>query len=161
MATCVLDTSICVDLWNGGILKLVLRLPHKFLLPDVIAQECEDPPGELLLSLGFTSVSLDVEEIDLVTDYSSRFGQLSARDCFALAYSKIHGHILLTGDKSLRIAAEKERVHPHGVLWLLDEMVSKKILSGPDAIEALNKMRDTGTWLPAEECEKRIKQWSE
>jgi len=149
-----------VDLWNGGILQLVLRLPHKFLLPDVIAEECEEPPGELLLSLGFTAVSLDVEEIDLVTDYSSRFGQLSVKDCFALAYSKVHGHILLTGDKSLRSAAEKERVDPHGVLWLLDEMVSKNILSGPHAIEALNKMRESESWLPLDECEKRIKAWS-
>lgn len=161
MATCVLDTSICVDLWNGGILELVMRLPHKFLLPDVIAEECEEPPGELLLSMGFTSVSLDAQEIELVTEYGSRFGQLSVKDCFALAYSKIHNHILLTGDKSLRIAAEKEQVHPHGVLWLLDEIVSKNILSGPEAIDALNKMRDTGSWLPAEECEKRIRRWSD
>jgi predicted nucleic acid-binding protein len=84
----------------------------------------------------------------------------TSNDLLALSYSKIEGHVLLTNDKSLRSAAKTENVPFHGVLWLLDELVSENVLSGADAMVALNKMRDTGSRLPAEECEKRIRRWS-
>jgi len=160
MATCVLDTSICVDLSNAGILNLAFRLPHRFLLPDAIASECGHPTEDELVQAGAQIVSLSSKHIALVADYAGRFKGPSTNDLFALSYSKIEGHVLLTGDKSLRSAADAENVPVHGVLWLLDELVSGTVLSAADAIVALNRMRNTGSWLPADECEKRIRRWS-
>jgi hypothetical protein len=73
MATCVLDTSICVDLSNAGILNLAFRVPHRFLLPDAIAAECGHPTEEQLVEAGAVLVSLTSEHIALVLTYSARF----------------------------------------------------------------------------------------
>jgi hypothetical protein len=149
-----------VDLSNAGILNVAFKVPHRYLLPDAIAEECGGPTTDELVEAGAVIVSLTEQHIALVADYSGRFKGPSRKDLFALSYSKIEGHLLLTSDKPLRSAAESERVPVHGVLWLLDELVSASVLSGAEAIVALNKMRDTGSWLPVNECEIRIRRWS-
>ena len=54
MKKLILDTSICIDLYHGKLLKAVLKLKHKIVLPDFIIAELKEPAGELLLHLGFT-----------------------------------------------------------------------------------------------------------
>lgn len=53
MKKLILDTSICIDLYHGKLLKAVLELKHKIVLPDVMIAELEEPAGELLLKIGF------------------------------------------------------------------------------------------------------------
>ena len=161
MSKCVLDTSICVDLWSAGILENALRLPHDFLLPDVIAEECKEPPGEYLKSLDIVSVSLEAEHIDSVAILVEQYGQPSLSDLFALTYAKAHVHMLLTGDGPLRAAAENEGVEVHGVIWIVDAMVQQNILSPADAATALERMIEAGSWLPRDECQDRIRRWRE
>jgi len=47
----ILDTNICVDLFNGGLLKVVLELPFNFCLPDVVLAELKEPDGAALVLL--------------------------------------------------------------------------------------------------------------
>ena len=161
MARCVLDTSICVDLWVAGVLETALALPHDFLLPDVIAEECKEPPAEYLMSLDIESVSLEAEHIDSVSVLKEKYSQPSLSDLFALAYAKEHLHILLTGDGPLRTAAEQEGIEVHGVIWIIDAMVQQNILSPADAASSLERMIEGGSWLPPAECQERIKRWRE
>lgn len=159
MPRCVLDTSICVDLFNAGLLDIVLRLPYEFLLPDVVIEELEEPRGSWLLELGYTSVSLEGRNVAKVIALAERYRKASPVDLFALVYAQAHGCMLLTGDSFLRAAAEVETVEVHGVLWLLDEVVTHNVLLPPDAANALERMVATGSWLPKDECEMRIQKW--
>ena len=44
-----LDTTICIDLFNGRLLEKVLTLPYEFVLPDVIVAERDVVlPGRLV-----------------------------------------------------------------------------------------------------------------
>lgn len=159
MPRCVLDTSICLDLSNAGLLEVILRLPHEFLLPDVIAEELKEPSGQRLVELGYTPVSLSGEHIGRVTDFAERYRRPSRVDLFALAYARVHECILVTGDAALRTAAEAEGVDVHGVLWILDDLVAQNILPPAEAANALDRMIASGSWLPQEDCSERINRW--
>jgi predicted nucleic acid-binding protein len=159
MPRCVLDTSICVDLANAGLLQVALRLSHTLKLPDVIAEELNEPPGSSLVELGFGTVSLpDVQEVATLVE---KYRKPSTNDLFALACAKGNECILLTGDADLRKAAEIEKVEVHGILWVLDELVKEGVLSPVDAVTSLERVIAGGSWLPQQECEERLKRWRE
>jgi hypothetical protein len=67
--------------------------------------------------------------------------------------------VLLTGDKNLRRAAEKENVDVHGLLWLMDRMVEYHILPPSKAVKSLRLIIDKGSRLPCNEVNRRTKRW--
>jgi predicted nucleic acid-binding protein len=69
--------------------------------------------------------------------------------------------ILLTGDRHLTEAANREGVATHGTLWVLDEMVRLGIVARGKAAQALEQMLERGSRLPQAGCEKRLQQWRE
>lgn len=159
MKKLILDTSICIDLYHGKLLKTVLKLKHKIILPDVMMAELEEPTGEFLLKIGFIQEGISGEETKNIIALRNEYASPSTNDLVALYLAKRNACYLITGDNALRNAAEQEDVTAHGLLWLIDEMVRYDILTGNQAAEALGKVIDTGSWLPKKECEERFKKW--
>ncbi|GJQ22163.1 MAG: hypothetical protein HBSIN02_25180 [Bacteroidia bacterium] len=155
----MLDTSICVDLFNAGLLESFLRLPYEFLLLDVIVDELKEPPGQHLIDLGFLLVSLEGENIGIVQSLAEEYRATSRVDLFALAYAQAHECILITGDAALRAAAVEKGIDVHGVLWVMDALVAQNIVTPADAANSLDRMMTSGSWLPREETRHRITRW--
>ena len=159
MGTFILDTNICVDLFNGNLLESVLKLPDSFLLPDVILEELKEPGGNYLISLGYKSLQLQPEVVQIVFQYASRYTKPSRTDLFALVAAKISNATLLTGDENLRKAADKEEVEVHGLLWLLDKLFDAKLVLGQQLSDALDVIVEKGAWLPQKEIQLRKEKW--
>jgi len=157
MSRCVLDTCVCLDLSNAGLLKVALKLPYRFELPDIIAEELTYPAGDHLVDLGYTTISMP--DVNLINTLKSSYPKPSTNDLFALACAKQHHGILLTGDAALRSAAESEGVEVHGVLWIFDELVSEDILTPTDAAISLERVIEGGSWLPRHDCQERLHRW--
>ena len=155
----ILDTSICIDLYHGKLLKAVLKLKHKIILPDVMIAELEEPAGELFLKSGFIQEGTSGEETKDIIALRNEYASPSTNDLIALYLAKRNTSYLITGDNALRNAAKQEGVAAHGLLWLMDEMVKCDILTGNQAAEALERIIDEGSWLPKRECEERFKKW--
>ncbi|HOX15220.1 MAG TPA: hypothetical protein PLP18_03740 [Smithellaceae bacterium] len=159
MKKLILDSSVCVDLYHGKLLKAVLQLPHKIVLPDVIVAELEEPAGELLLKIGFTEEGTSGEETKEIVALRNEYVSPSTNDLVALYLAKRNACYLITGDNALRNAAKHEGVITHGLLWLMDALIGKKIITKSTAVEALESILDKGSWLPHKECEERFKKW--
>lgn len=155
----VIDTSVCIDIFNGDVLGEVVGLPYVFLLPDVIIAELENPPGVTFTDAGFTASGTAADQMHVVSELSEKYKKPSRNDVFALATAKGKGLPLLTGDKDLRNAAKKEKVEVHGTIWILDRLVEESILPPTAAVDALEKMLAARARLPAKECEERLKRW--
>jgi predicted nucleic acid-binding protein len=155
----ILDTSVCIDLHNGKLLDIVLQLPYKYVLPDVMISELLEPAGEMLLTIGFFKEGTSGEETQTIYALRNKYIEPSFNDLLSLLLAKKNACCLITGDNALRKAASKEGVATHGLLWLLDEMVLCGILSGPKAANALRIIIAEGSWLPKNECENRFKKW--
>ena len=155
----ILDTSICIDLYHGKLLKAVLQLQRKIVLPDVIIAELEEPAGELLLKIGFIQEGTSGEETEDIIALRNEYANPSTNDLVALYLARRNACYLITGDNALRNAAKQEGVTVHGLLWLMDALVKLEIINKSKASEALKSIIEAGSWLPKRECEERFKKW--
>jgi len=156
----ILDTTICIDLFHAQILGKAIRLPYELVLPDVIVHELINPPGELFIQSGFSTLQLGEDIIDQIILLREHYSKPSTNDLFALLLAKINTCPLITGDDALRKAANEEGVTVYGLLWFLDRLVEQKILTTKEAVDALKKVLAQGSWLPKKECEAHFKKWS-
>jgi predicted nucleic acid-binding protein len=155
----IVDTNVLIDLHRGGIVEQFFALPFEFVSPDVIIAELEEPDGRALELLGLISAELgsdQVLEVDFLWEHNL---DIAVNDIFALVLASHAGLPLLTGDRRLRVLADKHRVTVHGTFWILDEMVGHSILTKGQAAHALRRMLDAGSRLPPTECAQRLRLW--
>lgn len=158
---CVTDTNVWIDLEAAGLTDLVFRLSLRFQAPDVIVAELVRPEGAALARRGLAVRELPGDRVAEAAVLAARYLRPSRTDLFALVLARTERAILLTGDRHLREAAEREGVEVHGTLWLVDRMVEASLLDLRGATEALLAMRRAGRRLPAEELERRLRTWKD
>ena len=156
---CVTDTNVWIDLDTAGLTGLVFQLPLRLQAPDVIVAELVRPEGAALERRGLAVRELPGDRVAEAAMLAARYLRPSRTDLFALVLARAEKAILLTGDRHLREAAEREGVEVHGTLWLVDRMIEFSLLDLRGATEALLAMQRAGRRLPAEELERRILAW--
>ena len=126
----VSDTSVLIDLERGGLIEACFVLPYQFSVPDVLYErELRNHGGPELLAQGLTVVESNDAVTALATEYSRNIKALSAPDAFAIALAKSNDWVLLAGDGALRNAAENDEVDCRGLLWVLDQLHVKEIVT--------------------------------
>lgn len=120
------DTNVWIDFFTINRIGLPFRLPYTYIMySEAIDNELLSPKGlgNILLRLGLERVKItEYEEFELAENYGLLYPRLSIFDRIALAIAKKRQLVLLTGDGSLRKAAEKENVVVKGTLFILDEL---------------------------------------
>ena len=155
----VTDANIWIDLENGGVLEVVFMLSYQWATPDAVVDEELGPLGAGVCARGVTALVAD-EELQAQWEELRLAHRLpSDADLYGLVHARHLGARLVTGDRDLRHAAESEGVQVSGILWLLDELVTSKLCTGPDAGRALRAMLDANARLPEAECEQRFRRW--
>lgn len=134
---CITDTNIRIDLHRGQLLTQIFELPYELTAPDVIIAELDDPPGQFLISLGLQQRRFSGEQVAQVQILTRKYRGLSPKDLFALVLAKELRSFLLTGDQLLRKAVEAEGVTVHGTLWVLDKLITHRIILPREAAVAL------------------------
>lgn len=114
------------------------------------------PEGDQLASSGLRVLELSGSQVLTVLDFAERYARPSRQDLFALVLAKDLDAVLLTGDASLRDAAENEGLRVHGVIWLLDLMVDHGIINKRDRATSLELMVRCGSRLPCDEVRARL-----
>jgi hypothetical protein len=66
---------------------------------------------------------------------------------------------LLSGDRSLRVAAETEGVEIHGTLWLMERLLEARIAPIERVVIAYDAMKRDGSRLPWGDVEAQIVRW--
>lgn len=155
----VVDTSVIIDFYLGGLLPSLFELPFHFLAPDVIIAELQDPKGVAVMILGLHGHELSVSQLLEVRGLSPKNTKVSLNDLQAFVLARDLGAMLLTSDGPLRNLAQENGVGVHGTLWLLDEMVRLAVISQVTAANAIRRMLDAGCRLPKNECEARLRLW--
>ncbi len=157
---CVTDTNFWIDLDTAGLLGPIFRLPFELQAPDVIIAELARPDAADLIRRGLRVRELDGRRVAEVAALAAVYPRPSRADLFALVLARVQAALLLTGDRHLRQAAEREGVQVHGTLWLLDELVERSVLAPAEAVKALLLMKEERRRLPADEVERRLLRWT-
>ena len=156
------DTNIWFDFYEIHHLDHPFRLEHEFYISkNAFSDELpatEDIRDDLLRQ-GLKVTEITDDELVMAKVYSDRYRALSIYDAIALSIAKSRNWILLTGDKPLRIAAEKEIVQCHGIIWIYDELRNTGRLSETEFHSAISDLieavRNGGRRLPMDELENR------
>lgn len=158
------DTNVWLDFEVIGKLELPFKLPYTYLMnDDAIQDELLSPPGlgKKLTNLGLVATELTDEEFFLAEEYMNRFSKPSIYDCVALAIAKCRKIILLTGDGSLRKAAQSEGVTVLGTIGVLDQLYNGMYIEKVEYMECLKKLKFYNggkVRLPAKELERRMEE---
>ena len=157
------DANILIDLVKTGLFDHCLALQYRFMTTDIILNELHDEQALMIqphiISGKFEIISIVDNELLEIQLLSIENTKLSEQDWSAVYYAQKRNALLLTGDKRMRAIAAAKSISFAGILWLLDELVAATILSFPEVCTFLKKLREVNKWLPADECEMRIKSW--
>ncbi len=159
MNVIVSDTSVLIDLERGSFLEPILRLPFRYVGPDLLYErELKNHSGVTLVGLGLHVEELDSVGLTLAFDYFQKHKKtLSLPDTFAFVLAKTNSWILLTGDQALRNLAHEEKVKCHGVLWLLDHLYHSSVIGRDTVLDGLRVITEHPRCrLPQSEIKKRI-----
>lgn len=155
----VADSSIWFDLDAGGLVEAALAFGPVWRCPDVLLDELQSgPEAGTLQALGVEVCELSGEEVALAARLAPSGRGASRVDLFTLVLALRPGSVLLTGDADLRRLAMEAGCEVHGVLWLLDRLV-ETTLSPARAVEALERIVQRGSRLPAREVSERLARW--
>lgn len=148
MQLLISDANILIDLEEGQLIDLMFQLPYQFSIPDILFQEELEEAHWHLLELGLKLDELKSETMIYAMTLIQSYSKASRNDCFALALARQENCPLLTGDKALREAAEKEAIIVKGTLWLVEQMIYHQFITIEQARNAYKKMKDCGRRLP-------------
>ena len=127
--------------------------------PDVVVAELGLELGGELQALGLEVLSTPPERQGAWSVLRNGYGLPSDADLYALLHAKLMDARLITGDRDLRHAAEADGVQVNGLLWLMDELVTSRLVTTRAAAHGLQEILERGACLPADECERRLKGW--
>lgn len=163
MMVIVNDASILIDLLKIDLLELFFGLPFEFHVTDLAAEEImEENVHQLhgLISDGtLLKRSFGFDELLEIRRVQNTYRGLSLADCSCVFLSTKLSATLLTGDRSLRRAAEQRGIPVHGVLWVFQELVGRSVLAKSAAGDKLNRLMEINPRLPRRECRKLLDLW--
>lgn len=165
----VKDANIIIDLLNMGLSQYCRQMGVEFHITRHVFREIKDDTQRQQMIRMILEGELKVDEFTSV-EYESFLGMvgsfdgvnnLSDADCSVIILAQRYNCRLLTSDRKLKRQAEDQGLRVNGLLWIVDTMVEKKILTGPEMIPYLERYRETNPRAPHSEINKRIEKYKE
>ena len=166
MKTAVHDASVLIDLVTAALMGPWFKAGLAAVTSSLGWREVNRKTQKARLARFVESGDLKIVSIGsedmtrivrLQADLPSR---VSLEDASVLFLSSTRETILLTSDKVLRRCASDRGIEVHGLLWVLDLLVSRRKILPSAAADRLEQMAALGTGrLPEKECHQRIRKW--
>lgn len=164
MTIAVHDASILIDLIGIGLIEQAFALEYRMVTTDfIIAELRAEQQNALRAFISNGTLTVDSADAETVAEIAALFEQhkaLSFADCSVLLRARQLSAILLTGDKRLRTTAADSQLEVHGVLWIIEQLVERKIIPARTATARIEALIHLNGRLPIDECRKLLKRWS-
>jgi predicted nucleic acid-binding protein len=163
MKVAVKDANILIDLIESELLELWFKLGVETYISDLVRLEIQKETQVKVVQTFVDAGLLKVETLtpsELIEANSKRTQyRISIEDASALILAQKKKAMLLSGDATLRKATEAEKIEVHGVIWVFDHLIDKKLLLPAEAIAKLQALQASCAFLPQTVCDKRIHEW--
>lgn len=156
---CIVDANILIDLSRGQLLPAFFALRFPTFTSEFILQEIHADERQQLLQLGLTVEPLDESDFQRLLRSLQQSSVLSIGDWSALILAQQPEAILLIGDGPLHRIAQQSGLPVHGVLWILDQLESHRIVNPHHLHTSLMQMLEAGARLPEKESLSRLQRW--
>ena len=122
MLLLISDANVLIDIEKGGLLASLFHLNMQFAVPDILFKEELGQRHAHLIEYGLQVRSVSSRSIAKTVQFAGKYSKVSRNNLFALALALQDNCSLLTGDKFLSTAAEKEGVTVRKTMWLMNAM---------------------------------------
>lgn len=161
----VSDTNIFVDLFDTKLLKEFFALPYEIKTTMLVFSEIRNDRQLQAIKPFVDNKKLAIERLtdkefkDCFTLKLTTPGDLSIADCSVWQTAKKHNARLLTSDRNLRKAAEKDNLKVHGILFVFEEMLFYNFITYEKAAESVKILEQNNKRFPKKIAESKLKEW--
>jgi predicted nucleic acid-binding protein len=164
MNIAVCDANILIDLLQVELFNAFLNLKWEMHVPPDVVDEVQEPNSDQLdHAIQSHEIHLPVftpEELFRIQDYKASYQPLSIQDCSCLLLAENLSAVLLTDEKKLKtIATASHGIQVHGILWVFEQLVAKKVITKHKAHVGLSRLITINNRLPKSECGRLLKRW--
>jgi len=157
------DANVVIDLVEAGLFRAWFSLGIRTVTTDIVVEELKKGAQWLhvqpMIEEGLLGVeSFSMEDMALSINLGKTHG-VSVADASVLHLSQKLGAVLLTGDRRLRSSSESLGLRVHGVLWIMDTLLERKMIERSQAIAGLHLLLAAGARLPKKEVDVRLVSW--
>jgi rRNA-processing protein FCF1 len=164
MIIAVNDANIFIDLLEINLIDEFFGLNLDLHTTNLVLNELDYAQQQIIkkqiIKKRLTIKILSDAELDQLKEKDITSNKLSKQDISVYAYAKELKAIILTSDKRLKIEAKSKGFEVHGILWIFEAMMTQKLIKSKVAIDKLTELMKLNTWLPIDECHKRIEKWN-
>lgn len=167
MRIAITDACIFIDLYSLDIIPQFFNLEIEVHTSQDVLNELFSHQKEILIAYQAVSkltVHIITEE-DRKVIYQTKYPKsLSDNDKTVIHLAIKLDAMLISSDKAVRNYAKSLAIEYHGMLWILDRLVEKKLLSKKEASQKLKKLVSTNFVYQNNieinhEMQKRLKLW--
>ena len=161
MKLIITDTNVLFDVIKIGALPEFFSLDYDICTTVFVIEEIRPSGQRELLETFIRAKKLTVfeftgEDIEEVANFDTVRVLKRFTDKSVIWKSVQLNCPMLTGDKKMREIAENIGIEVHGSIWVIDELINSDLISTEKAIELLEQLLETNSWLPRNEIERRI-----
>jgi rRNA-processing protein FCF1 len=155
MKVAITDASVFFDLYKIELLPEFFGLDIEIYTTDFIFNEILQSDERSLFETFCRSnklkiIVIDETEREKISEMNLCFGNKSLADRTAIFKAKQMDCILLTCDKKLTKEAKRQGIEVHGSIWIVCQLLENKKLEPDIAIDRLELLKETNSWLPLE-----------
>jgi len=161
MKLIITDTNVLFDVIKISALPEFFSLDYDICTTVFVIEEIK-PSGQRELVDTFirakklTVIEFTGEDVEDVVNFDTVKGLKRFTDKSVIWKSVQLNCPMLTGDKKMKEIAENIGIEVHGSIWVIDELYNYNLISSEKAIELLEQLLKTNSWLPRNEIERRI-----
>jgi len=161
MKLIITDTNVLFDVIKIGALPEFFSLDYAICTSVFVIEEIKPSLQRELVDTFISAKKLTVieftgEDVEDVVNFDTVKGLKRFTDKSVIWKSVQLNCPMLTGDKKMKEIAENIGIEVHGSIWVIDELYNYNLISTEKAIELLEQLMKTNSWLPRNEIEKRI-----
>ena len=161
MKILITDTNILFDVIKIGALPEFFSLDYEicttvFVIHEILPSSQKELVETFVRAKKLIVYNFSEEEIEAVQNFNTEKDLKRFTDKSVIWKAVQLNCPMLTGDQRMREVAEKMNIEVHGSIWIIDELVSKALISSEKAIIILEQLLMTNSRLPKDEIEKRI-----
>ncbi|CAN5526103.1 hypothetical protein BH10BAC5_BH10BAC5_04590 [soil metagenome] len=153
------DACILIDLYELNLFDDFFQLDIiSYTTPQIISEiKNVEQAIKMLTLVNSCQLKIDSEgDIQAIYEISTMYSALSLADCSVLESAARKKAIILSSDGTLRKISNSENLIVRGILWIIEELYNKTIITKQTAIEKLDKYKSINAWAPLNEIKKLV-----
>ncbi|MEI9917412.1 MAG: hypothetical protein WDO14_01255 [Bacteroidota bacterium] len=160
MKIAITDANIFIDLIYVGLIDELFGIEVEIHTTTNVVDELNTKQQQALLKFIKKSLlTIHPQEAFNIPEEIKENKKLSDSDKSVFGLALQLDAFILTGDGVIRQISGFQKIEVHGILWLFDQFLEKKLITKKNAVQQLKSLLTYNRRLPTTECERRINEW--